>query len=296
MKVSICICTYRRPKQLASLLKCLSEHKNDNLYPMEVIVIDNDKYKSAAPVVKEVRKILPYKIKYYIEPIQNISLARNKAILCSSGDLVCFIDDDEYPERNWLRNLVIYYQNNKCDGVLGPVEPKYEITPPKWIVKSKIYNRPNPQSGTKIGQKDMRTGNFLVNRKILVDSNNYFDPKFGLVGGEDVDFFRRMVSKDYKFLWCKEAIVYEFISKERLTLRYQIKRALSRGKSHSMMTSFISMGTLKSIIAIIMYTLILPFFLIVGLHLFNKYLIKLCDHVGKILGYLGINPVQQYKD
>lgn len=263
---------------------------------MEVIVIDNDKYKSAAPVIKDIQDILPYNILYYVEPIQNISLARNKAILFSSGDLICFIDDDEFPERNWLRNLINFYHNNKCDGVLGPVEPKYEITPPKWIIKSKIFNRPNPNSGTIIRPKDMRTGNFLVNRKILVDSNNYFDPKFGLVGGEDVDFFRRMVRKGYKFLWCKEAIVYEIIPEERLKLRYQIRRALSRGNSHSMMTSFISIGTLKSIVAIIIYTIMLPFFLIIDTYLFKLYLIKLCDHIGKILGYLRINPVQQYKN
>jgi hypothetical protein len=39
-----------------------------------------------------------------------------------------------------------------------------------------------------------------------------------------------------------------------------------------------------------LYTIALPFLLIAGQHWFMKYLIKLCDHVGRLLAWLGFNP------
>ena len=48
----------------------------------------------------------------------------------------------------------------------------------------------------------------------------------------------------------------------------------------------------KSLIAISIYGLGLPFLFVLGHHHFMKYLIKLCDHAGKILAIIGLNPVK----
>ena len=38
------------------------------------------------------------RVKYCVEPRQNIALARNKALQNAEGDLIAFIDDDEFPD------------------------------------------------------------------------------------------------------------------------------------------------------------------------------------------------------
>ena len=39
--------------------------------------------------------------------------------------------------------------------------------------------------------------------------------------------------------------------------------------------------------------MMLPFTLLLGQHVFMKYCIKLCDHAGRILSALGLNPVRE---
>jgi succinoglycan biosynthesis protein ExoM len=49
----------------------------------------------------------------------------------------------------------------------------------------------------------------------------------------------------------------------------------------------------KSLIAVPVYTLALPIVAVFGHHLFVRYLIKLFDHAGRLLGFLGLNPVRE---
>lgn len=289
--ISICICTFNRPKLLEKLLKSLANQYDDNLYILEIIVVDNDYKMSAKEIVDNLK--LDLNVRYYCEPQRNISLARNKAVSVATGDLIAFIDDDEYPSKHWLKNLYMCYLKYGCDGVLGPVRPKYEVDPPKWIIKSKINIRPEHLTGTIIGPQDMRTGNVLIRSDIFKKKDNYFNPKYGLIGGGDIDFFQRMIKQGYRFIWCQEAIVYEFVSKDRLTIDYHLKRALARGASRSMSESYLNISTLKSLGAVFLYFFILPLSSIVGLYFFNKYLIKLFDHLGKLIGFLGIRLVKE---
>jgi hypothetical protein len=48
---------------------------------------------------------------------------------------------------------------------------------------------------------------------------------------------------------------------------------------------------LKSFLAVPLYLLALPFLLVLGFEHFMRYLIKLADHVGRLLALLRINPV-----
>ena len=50
---------------------------------------------------------------------------------------------------------------------------------------------------------------------------------------------------------------------------------------------------MKSLLAITIYTIGLPIFLILGHHLFMTYLIKDCDHIGKVLTAIGLDIVKE---
>ena len=80
-------------------------------------------------------------IKYCTESQQNIPLARNKAVENAEGDLIAFIDDDEFPIKRWLLTLFEALNKYGADGVLGPVKPHFENEPPQWVVQGKFYER-----------------------------------------------------------------------------------------------------------------------------------------------------------
>jgi hypothetical protein len=98
-----------------------------------------------------------------------------------------------------------------------------------------------------------------------------------------------MLERGSIFIWCNEAVVYETVPPERFTRSYYLKRALLRGAVNSKKTSLFTLDILKSLIAFLLYTVTLPIFLLMGQHIFMQYLIKDCDHIGKLLGVFKVN-------
>lgn len=292
--ISVCVCTYKRAKQLEKLLHELQNQNIISLFTYSIVVVDNDIERSAERVVEIFKKGSSIAIEYYNEPEQNISLARNMAVKKSQGDFVAFIDDDEFPVKDWLIRLYKICISYGVDGVLGPVKPHFEITPPLWIVKGGLLERNSFPTGTNLtNSRDTRTGNVLFKKSIFEKYEGPFNPNLGRVGGEDTDFFSRALASGSCFVWCNEAIVFESVPQDRLTRRYMLRRALLRGAVNARRNPFDIMGTFKSFLAIVIYSLALPFLFIIGQHQFMKYLIKCCDHIGKVLGSINIEPVKE---
>jgi glycosyltransferase involved in cell wall biosynthesis len=292
-EVSVCVCTFRRPALLERLLLSLQAQRMDPAVACRIIVVDNDDAGSAEAVVERLRPSLRMPVQYGHEPVRSISRARNLAVSLASGDLVAFIDDDEFPGEDWLARLVRCHDRFAVNGVLGPVLPHYERTPPPWIVKSRLCERPSRETGADIGPKDMRTGNALVERALFLEDATPFDLGYGTIGGSDVIFFERMVARGRTFKWCNEAVVYESVTEERLKGSYYVRRALSRGAGNAQRSGPFTWETIKSLAAAVIYTPLLPFSWIAGKHVFMRLLVRDCDHIGRILGLLGIKPVSR---
>lgn len=290
--IGICICTFKRPEFLNNLLLKLREQVTEDLFDYSISIVDNDKCESARGIVENCSQTLKIPILYLLEPIQNIALARNKVIEHSQGNFIALIDDDEFPINHWLLTLYKCLRSYNVDGVLGPVLPYFEIQPPKWVTKGGFFERRNHSSGHELEWQNTRTGNALLKRQIFDNNMMWFDPKFGS-GGEDRDFFRRRLSEGRKFIWCREAPVYEKVPALRWEISVLTKRALLRGKmAFNAGESGVS-NIFKSFIAVLIYSLLLPFLFVIGKHLLVKYLIKICDHLGKILAYFKIDVIKE---
>lgn len=286
--ISVCICTFQRPEYLENLLNDLLQQITNGLFFFSIIVVDNDQAESARKIVESIKKKSQIKIEYHVEPVQNISLARNKAVQHADGEFVAFIDDDEFPVKKWLLLHFKAIHQFQCDGILGPVIPFYEIEPPAWVKKGSFYNRPVHDDGIVLKWNETRTGNAFLKREIFFKCENKFKPELGS-GGEDREFFRRMIEQGYIFKWCNEALVYERIPPERLKRSFMLRRALLRGKNPSLGRT----NLLKSFLAVPVYTIILPFSLFFGHHQFMNILIKNFDHIGRILNFLNLNFIKE---
>jgi glycosyltransferase involved in cell wall biosynthesis len=286
--ISVCVCTFKRPDLLKRLLAGLDRQRAEGLFSYSVVVADNDSMQSARKVVAEFGVTSSLPVIYCVEPEQNIALVRNKALENAKGDFVAFIDDDEFPHEDWLHNLFKACRAFEADGVLGPVQPHFEHEPPKWVVKGKFYERPTHKTGSILHWTNTRTGNVLFKREVFSGNGNMFRKEFGM-GGEDKDFFRRMMSKGFRFVWCSEAPVYEVVPPHRCKRSFMLRRALLRGK----IPHFSTLDIIKSIIAIPLYSASLPILFLSGHHRFMKYLIKDFDHIGRILALCGIDTIKQ---
>jgi succinoglycan biosynthesis protein ExoM len=139
-----------------------------------------------------------------------------------------------------------------------------------------------------------RTGNVLFRRHI-VDQGIRFKEDF-VLGGEDVDFFRRAIQAGHIFVWCAEAPVFEHVGEERLTRSYYLWRALTQGS----ISAGYSRGegvlrrtkvAAKAIAGVISYSCLVPLTFLVRPSLGMKCLIKNCHHLGRLLTICGVKPV-----
>jgi succinoglycan biosynthesis protein ExoM len=288
--ITVCVCTYGRPELLKSLLEDLRELETGGLFTYSILVVDNDLQESAKGVVSQFAAGQKTHVDYYVQPEQNIALARNMAIEHATGDFIAFIDDDESPIRRWLLTLFEACIKHNVDGVLGPVHPRYAVTPPRWVVEGKFYDRRTYPTGFVIDWRKGRTGNTFLKKEIFAGMTAPFRPQFRT--GEDQDFFRRMIEKGHVFIWCNEAVAYETVPPVRWNRYFLLKRALLRGHASLSHPTFAVRDILTSAVAAPAYALALPFALVLGQGKFMSILVRLFDHVGRLLGFIGINPIK----
>jgi glycosyltransferase involved in cell wall biosynthesis len=290
--ITVCICTFKRAELLKKLLERLDHQQTDDLFTYSAVVADNDSSRSAQSVVTAFSSAARLRVKYCLEAQRNIALVRNQAIEHADGDFIAFIDDDEFPADDWLCNLFKSYEKYGADGVLGPVKPYFEHDPPRWVTKGKFFERPQYATGYKLSWSETRTGNVLFSRSILAGLDAPFKTEFG-AGGEDVDFFRRMVEKGCTFVWCNEAIAYEVVPPARCTRSYLLKRALLIGSNSARSPRHRVRNAATSLVAASSYTLSLPVVALFGQHLLVRYLFKLLYHASRLRALLGLGLVTQ---
>ncbi|HMR73363.1 MAG TPA: glycosyltransferase family A protein, partial [Candidatus Saccharibacteria bacterium] len=100
--ITVCICTFRRLALLERTLLSLRGQVGLGSMTYSIVVSDNDSGQSGQAVVEKFSSSCSLPVVYVCEPVQNIALARNRALAASEGEFIAFIDDDEFPQDDWL--------------------------------------------------------------------------------------------------------------------------------------------------------------------------------------------------
>jgi glycosyltransferase involved in cell wall biosynthesis len=289
--ISVCVCTYKRPDLLRRLLHAVDGQETGGRFTFSLVVADNDERRSAETVIRDFAATSSVPVRYCVEPRQNIALTRNRAVENADGDFAAFIDDDEFPDKRWLRTLFEACHEYDAAGVIGPVKRHFDRTPPAWVAKGRFYDRPSYPTGSVIEWPMGRTNNVLLKREVLAADAQPFRPEFRT--GEDQDFFRRMIDRGHRFIWCNEAIAYEVVPPIRWTRSFMVRRALLQGAASVLQPTFGARAVAKSVVALLAYVAVLPVSLIFGQRWFMTVLVKLCDHLGRLLAAVGIDAIRE---
>ena len=181
-----------------------------------VLVVDNDVNETARTIVDTVTNNFSIPIYYFVEPKRGISTSRNCLVneaLKINCDFIGFIDDDEFPEKNWLINHWKAILKFNADVVTGPVISVDNV-------KSSFSIKPKTKFKTGYTPRHVAAGNVLFKNTLVTEQKLRFDKIYNFTGGEDFHFFDRSKTKGNHHIWVDDAIIFEQIMPERKTKKY----------------------------------------------------------------------------
>ncbi len=243
-KVVVGICTYNRNDLLNLCLDRIYSVQLPKDVHLDVIVVDNSAEAAAKDLVEQKARVLvnggggdPLKLHYFSFHGKGIASVRNEVLRRAKvlqPDYIAFIDDDEFPSENWLVKLYSRIENSDADVVTGPVVYNFidvnlnPLNVPDWIKNNSYfkgkYKRPDGHICMTAS-----TNNVLFKTALLDKMEYWFDERYQMMTGEDIDFFERIHRLGYKILWVKDAIVNEVVSPNRCNFKYIWKRNFNNG-------------------------------------------------------------------
>lgn len=294
MKVSLCVCTYRRPLGLRRLLNAVARVHTERVERLEVVVVDNDSDGSARATCDAAAEGMPFPLRYAHEPRRGISFARNRAVAEADPESgwIAFLDDDEEPEPRWLDELVRVRAEYAADVVAGPVPPRFEADAPGWVLRGRFHEPPRRATGTLLPYAD--TGNVLVRASLFRDFPAPFAPSLALAGGEDTHFFLRVARAGHRIVWADDAVAWEWIPPTRVRLPWLLRRAFRRGNTWALLERELEPGMrirarriMRGAGRIVRGALMLPLSLLRGRHALVETLRGMCFGAGSLAGVAG---------
>lgn len=109
MLVSIIIAAYNEEKNIARMLDCIM---NQSYSELEVIIIDDGSTDTTSTICKKYAE-KDSRFHYHYKENGGVAAARNLGLKLMTGNLVTFLDGDDYIENNFIEKLNEYFHNKK---------------------------------------------------------------------------------------------------------------------------------------------------------------------------------------
>lgn len=237
--IAVAICTFKRNQDLTVLLRALlacAERVRERA-AIGVVVVDDTATGDARVVAERFADDFELGLHYRISGRQNISLARNMAVEAAIGiaEWTAMTDDDCEPPPEWLERLLDGQGRTDVDCVTGRMIRRAPPGSPRWLMDEPFFELGVEEPADGAEMEAGATFNSMARSRWLKDHADVrFDPAFGVVGGEDMVFFRAARRAGLRICFVAGAHVYENESAARATFRYQLYVHLWHGNSASL--------------------------------------------------------------
>jgi len=238
-EISVIICTHNRAEMLRETLQSWLSVQNAGP-DVELIVVDNNSTDHTRQVVEAFRPACPSQLRYVFETNTGLSHARNRGIKEASGNIVAFVDDDVYFDKEWLYALLKAFNDNpeiSCVG--GKSIPKFDGDKPDWITGNilKFYGATNYGDQDRLMTfPEYPPGLNMAFRKTVFEQVGNFNVNLGriknsLLSNEEREIFYRISKADLKVFYASKAILHHRISRDRMHKRWVVERTYWQGIS-----------------------------------------------------------------
>ena len=194
VKISIVTVCFNSVKTIEQTIKSVI---NQSYKYIEYIIIDGGSTDGTLDIIRKYESYISY---WVSEPDKGIYDAMNKGINVASGELIAFINSDDWYDENAITHFAEAYTNQSADVLYGD------------IVYIDEYGKERYESNAKLNFDKMLYTNILCHQAICVRTelmkNNLFDLRYKLLA--DYDFLLSLLVAGYSFYYIGNYLIAYF--------------------------------------------------------------------------------------
>jgi GT2 family glycosyltransferase len=219
-RVSVVVCTYNGGRTIAETLAALARLD----YPdYEVIVVDDGSTDGGAGCA------LDHGFQLVRSENAGLSNARNLGLAHADGELVAYVDDDAYPEPDWLTHLALAFARSDHVAIGGPnIPPDGD-----GAVAECVAHAPGGPAHVLLSDVEAEhiPGCNMAFRRSALVAVGGFDPEFR-IAGDDVDLCWRLQERGWKLGFSPAAVVWHH---RRNSVRAYLRQQRNYGRAEALL-------------------------------------------------------------
>jgi GT2 family glycosyltransferase len=219
-RVSVVVCTYNGARTIRDCLDGLSRLD----YPdYEVIVVDDGSSDATGVIARQ------YDCRLIQTENRGLANARNTGLAAATGEIIAYLDDDAYPDPDWLKYLAATFLRTGYAGVGGP-----NIAPPgDGPIAECVARAPGGPVHVLVTDREAEhiPGCNMAFRKSCLEAIGGFDPQFR-TAGDDVDVCWRLQERGWTLGFHPAAMVWHH---RRNSLRTYWRQQIGYGRAEALL-------------------------------------------------------------
>lgn len=218
--VSVVVCTHNGEKTLD---ECLAR-VTDLDYPDYEVIVVNDGAGEACSAIARRHRVALVETEH-----RGLGHARNKGIEATRGEIVAFLDDDAYPDSDWLHYLAASLRGNGHGGVGGPNIPPQD----DGFLAECVAAAPGGPIHVLVSDREAEhvPGCNMAFRRDVLEEVGGFDERFE-AAGDDVDVCWRLQKAGRSLGFSAGAVV---MHRRRDSVRRYLRQQYGYGKAEALL-------------------------------------------------------------
>jgi GT2 family glycosyltransferase len=219
-RISVVVCSCNGARTIRECLHGLSRVRYPNF---EVIVVDDGSSDRTAAIAAE------FGYRLISTRNQGLSGARNTGLRAATGEIVAYLDDDAWPDPDWLTYLAATFLRTDHAAVGGPNIPP----PDEGLVAQCVAGAPGGPAHVLLSDTvaEHIPGCNMAFRKRCLEAIGGFDPQFR-AAGDDVDACWRIQQQGWSIGFSAAAMVWH---RRRSSVRGYWKQQRGYGKAEALL-------------------------------------------------------------
>jgi O-antigen biosynthesis protein len=219
-RISVVVCTHNGSRTLP---ECLARLRDLSYPSYEVIVVDDGSTDRSAEIAGR------HDVTLVKTDHRGLSYARNAGLRQATGEIVAYLDDDAYPDTDWLSYVAMAIADGSHAGIGGPNLPP----PEDGRIAECVAQAPGAPIHVLISDREAEhvPGCNMAFRKSALEAVGGFDERFR-TAGDDVDLCWRLQEAGETLGFSAGAVVTH---RRRDTVRRYLKQQFGYGKAEALL-------------------------------------------------------------